>query len=230
MHVPAMQTSERLAQKEFLEQTPWANPQHPIHQQSRSPAAFGLGTQSPHPSMVNPFRQSSAMGQHSSPFSTPLIGIQKRTNHEPNGPSPGDGEPPSSVFAAPPTADRIQLIPVDGAGEGSPTGQMKRAMGGPHNTGKRDFSGLSSASTIETPSDPADSGHDYGGPRPPSLANQASAAHQAFDTSALHAQNGDARRPETYASGDMWRKFGAFGTPMPLGGVAGQRESKMGHS
>lgn len=173
------------------------------------------------------------MGQHNSPFSTPQVGPQRRVYHEANGQASAEtvalpSEPPSSILAPLPTADRIQLIPVDGAGDGSPTAQAKRAMGGPRNDGRRDFSGLSSASTIEVPSDPAEPGHlGYGAPRPPTLVNDALAPHQPFDTSALHAQHGDSRRPETYATGDMWRKMGAFGTPVPFGTGNGQHESNV---
>jgi len=104
--------------------------------------------------------------------------------------------------------DRIQLIPHDReAADGSPTAYMKRIPGQ-----KRDFSGLSSASTIDAP---ADSGH-MADHAMPSLPVEHSAVNQAFVTSALHAQNGDERRPELYNSVDF-RRAGAFGTPKPLG-------------
>lgn len=232
--------SARLAEEKFLEQTPWANPQHPSHRQSHTPASYT-------PNMGNPngapwqsvsssslfLRQVSAQGQRNgSPFTTPF-NAQKRMDQN-SGPGSGEtigaSDPPSSVQAAPPTTDRIQLIPFDRM-DASPSDQMKaRAAvmpGGAARTlaDKRDFSGLSSASTIETPNDAADdnrASHAMNNnipPVPPYLHTEQSAPNQAFATSAIHAQHGEDRRSELYESVDMRRRLGAFGTPLPLAGA-----------
>jgi len=215
-----MPTAAGLAEKEFLEQTPWANPHHPVHQQSRTPSAFRpqpLGLQSSGPPT-------------GIPFTTPLPGAQ-RTDHPPgsNETVGVTSDPPSSAIIAPPTMDRIQLIPHDREmADGSPTGAYMKRLPGQ----KRDFSGLSSASTIDAPADP---GH-MGDHAMPSLPVEHSAVNQAFVTSALHAQNGDERRPELYNSVDF-RRAGAFGTPKPLGhghghghGMPGSHASNRGIS
>lgn len=217
----AQPTSDHLAQKEFLEQTPWANPQHPIHLQSRTPSAFGsysLGASNVQAPMMGTFK-----AQASSPFATPMLGGHRRLGNDTDGLGSSDAlgmpsEPPSSVIPAPPTQDRIQLI--DRTEDESPTAQAKRAAG-PHRVdGKRDFSGKSSASTIDVTSDPAvETDHAYSASTlQPQSSARPSASHTAFATSALHGQHVEERRPDLYdAAAEFRAKMGGFGTPLPLG-------------
>ncbi|KAF2147771.1 hypothetical protein K461DRAFT_72051 [Myriangium duriaei CBS 260.36] len=171
-------TSDHLAQKEFLEQTPWANPHHPVHAQSRTPSAFGhhgLNTQ-PTP----PF---SLLNRPTSAFSTPHLGAGPPGGEQVapgSNDTIGASDPPSSVLAAPPTADRIRLIPFEHGGDISPTAHVKRAPGT-----KRDFSGLSSASTIDMQPDGAVDHR-------PVMPMDGPPPHQPFMTSALHSGHGQA--------------------------------------
>lgn len=212
--VPApIQTSDHIAQKEFLEQTPWANPHHPVHQQSRTPSAFGS-----HPVGL----QSSAAvtmarlghGQvAASPFSTPMGAPIRNADQEPNVPGSNEtlgipSDPPSSAMAAPPTSDRLPMTQMERNQDGSPTAYVKRVPGQ-----RRDFSGLSSTSTIDAPGEQSMSGDVH----MPPLPVDSSAPNQAFATSAIHAQHGDDRKPEVYEHTD-YRRAGGFGTPGPLSG------------
>lgn len=170
-------TSERLAQKEFLEQTPWANPHHPVHAQSRTPSAFGH-----HGLSSQPTPPYSLLNRPASAFATPLIGTDRHPGEQlPPGSNETIGaisDPPSSVLAAPPTADRIRLIPFEQSGDTSPTSHVKRNPGT-----KRDFSGLSSASTIDMqPEGPSDN----------RMAMDITASHQPFLTAGLHAGHSQA--------------------------------------
>lgn len=230
-HVQAQQavpTSARTAEERFLEQTPWANPQHPYHQQSRTPAPFVPynvhGQSANHPSTINMLRQESAQGQRTaSPFTTPLH-AQKRSDYQANGLSSSDtigihSDPPSSVLAAPPNIDRAYL----GASreDGSPIDSLKVrvATSNPVATreDKRNFSGLSSASTIETPSDPAEQDrpqYQFAGiPHPSAYSAEITAPQQAFGTSAMHPHNnkGEERKPDMYDNANFRPQLGAFG-------------------
>ncbi|KAI5238316.1 hypothetical protein E4T43_07525 [Aureobasidium subglaciale] len=231
MHsVPA---SVRTAEERFIEQTPWANPQHPLHHQSRTPGPFGTYGMHLQPNLM---RQGSAQGQcTTSPFTTPLPNTAKRAEYSQNGLGSNDtigipSDPPSS--AVPQNGDRFAQGPP--GGDISPIDQLKvrSTLGNPlGNRGdRRDFSGLSSASTIETPSDPAE----FDRHRAPSHTSAAqnglplqppaehSAPQQAFVTSALHAHNGkqDDRKPELYENVNYRRsQLGAFGASMPLFGT-----------
>ena len=205
------QTSDHIAHKEFLEQTPWANPHHPVHQQSRTPSAFGsrpVGFQPPvSGSMPRPVQ--GQLGP--SPFSTPMGAPQRNTDHDPNVPGSNEtlgipSDPPSSVMAAPPTTDRSLFMPMERSHDGSPTSYVKRIPGQ-----RRDFSGLSSTSTIDAPADQAN----FGDIQMPALPANNLAPNQAFATSAIHAQHGDMRKPEVYEHPD-YRRAGGFGTPGPL--------------
>ncbi|CAD0021380.1 unnamed protein product [Aureobasidium pullulans] len=206
VHMHSAPASVRTAEERFIEQTPWANPQHPLHHQSRTPGPFGTYGMDLQPNLM---RQGSAQGQRTtSPFSTPLPNPAKRAEYPQNGLGSNDtigipSDPPSS--AVPQTGDRFAQD-------------------------RRDFSGLSSASTIETPSDPADMDR-HGVPSHTSAAHNGlpiqlpvehSAPQQAFVTSALHTQNGkpEDRKPELYENINYRRpQLGAFGTPMPLFGT-----------
>ncbi|KAH0166259.1 hypothetical protein KCU67_g4382, partial [Aureobasidium melanogenum] len=232
VHMHSAPASVRTAEERFIEQTPWANPQHPLHHQSRTPGPFG--TYGMH-LQSNLIRQSSAPGQRTaSPFTTPLPNPAKRAEYPQNGLGSNDtigipSDPPSS--AVPQTGERFAQGPP---GDVSPTDQLKvrSALGNPlGNRGeRRDFSGLSSASTIETPSDPAEvdrhgaPSHTSAAPNglPLGLPIEHSAPQQAFVTSALHTQNGkpEDRKPELYENINYRRpQIGAFGTPMPLFGT-----------
>ena len=84
---------------------------------------------------------------------------------------------------------------------------------------KRDFSGLSSTSTIELSSDPIN--HVDGVSVPADMA----APNQAFATSGIHGphgSHGDGGRTGGYEGVDF-RRAGAYGTPLPMGagGIAG---------
>lgn len=233
MQAPSAPTSDHLAQKEFLEQTPWANPQHPVHRTPSAFAPYNLATQSSHQPVMNMLRNPS-MHPHrtSSPYSTPVLGSQRRMDYHMNGLGSSEtvgisSDPPSGHAPAPTTGDRAQLAPFDRAGDESPIGQVKRARGTSRVDGKRNFSGLSSASTIETPSDPITAADDHRshasaglGMMHHSLPMDSSSTHQSFATSALYAQHGDERMPEVYESASYRPRMGAFGTPLPLGGVA----------
>ncbi|PSK42167.1 hypothetical protein B9Z65_4081 [Elsinoe australis] len=174
-------TSDNIAQKEFLEQTPWANPRHPVHAQSRTPSAFGHHGLANHSSPVY-----GMLGRQTSAFATPQIGAEGAPGSEARPPDSNEtvgipSDPPSSVQPAPPTADRIRLIPYGHGGDTSPTAHVKRA--GPVGT-KRDFSGLSSASTIDAPAD----GSVLGEGRTPGMSLDAVPPTQVFATSSLHGQ------------------------------------------
>ncbi|THX38644.1 hypothetical protein D6D10_04906 [Aureobasidium pullulans] len=233
VHMHSAPASVRTAEERFIEQTPWANPQHPLHHQSRTPGPFGTYGMHLQPNLM---RQGSAQGQRTtSPFSTPLPNPAKRAEYPQNGLGSNDtigipSDPPSS--AVPQTGDRFAQGPV--GGDISPTDQLKvrSALANPlaNRADRRDFSGLSSASTIETPSDPADMDR-HGVPSHTSAAHNGlpiqlpvehSAPQQAFVTSALHTQNGkpEDRKPELYENINYRRpQLGAFGTPMPLFGT-----------
>lgn len=224
----------RTAEERFIEQTPWANPQHPLHHQSRTPGPFGTYGMHLQPNLM---RQGSAQGQRpASPFTTPLPNTARRAEYPQNGLGSNDtigipSDPPSS--AVPQTADRFAQGPA--GGDISPIDQLKvrSALGNPlaNREDRRNFSGLSSASTIETPSDPAEMDRPHGvhphtsntsNGLPPQLPVESSAPQQAFVTSALHAQNAkpDERKPELYETLNYRRpQLGAFGTPMPLFGT-----------
>ena len=230
VHMHSAPASGRTAEERFIEQTPWANPQHPLHHQSRTPGPFGTYGMHLQPNMM---RQVSAPGQRTaSPFTTPLPNPAKRADYPQNGLGSNDtigipSDPPSS--AVPQTGEKFAQGPP---GDVSPTDQLKvrSALGNPLNNrgDRRDFSGLSSASTIETPSDPAEV--DRHGPLHTSAAQNGlplqhqtehPAPHQAFVTSALHTQNGKAedRKQDLYDNMNYRRsQLGAFGTPMPLFG------------
>jgi hypothetical protein len=233
VHMHSAPATGRTAEERFIEQTPWANPQHPLHHQSRTPGPFGTYGMHLQPNMM---RQVSAPGQRTaSPFTTPLPNPAKRADYPQNGLGSNDtigipSDPPSSA-AVPQTGEKFVHGPP---GDLSPTDQLKvrSALGNPlNNRGeRRDFSGLSSASTIETPSDPAEV--DRHGPMNTSVAHNGlpmqlqvdhSAPQQAFVTSALHTQNGkaDDRKPDLYDNNINYRRppMGAFGTPMPLFGT-----------
>ncbi|KAI4828159.1 hypothetical protein E4T44_09800 [Aureobasidium sp. EXF-8845] len=230
VHMHSAPASGRTAEERFIEQTPWANPQHPLHHQSRTPGPFGTYGMHLQPNMMQ--RQVSAPGQRTtSPFTTPLPNSAKRADYPQNGIGSNDtigipSDPPSS--AVPQTGEKFTQGPP---GDISPTDQLKvrSALGNPLNNrgDRRDFSGLSSASTIETPSDPAEV--DRHGPLHISAAHNGiplqhqidhSAPQQAFVTSSLHTQNGkpDDRKQDLY---DNYRRpqLGAFGAPMPLFGT-----------
>ncbi|PNS18153.1 hypothetical protein CAC42_3598 [Sphaceloma murrayae] len=188
---PAMPTpttdpkSDNIAQKEFLEQTPWANPRHPVHAQSRTPSAFGHHALTNHSSPVY-----GMLGRQPPHYSTPQIGMDKGNNSEARPPGSNDtvgvlSDPPSSVQPAPPTADRIRLIPYEQGGDTSPTAQVKRAAVG----SKRDFSGLSSASTIDAPPE----GSVLGDGRTPGIAMDAMPPTRVFATSGMHGQGRESR-------------------------------------
>ncbi|CAD0095854.1 unnamed protein product [Aureobasidium vineae] len=232
VHMHSAPASVRTAEERFIEQTPWANPQHPLHHQSRTPGPFGAYGMHLQPNMM---RQVSAPGQRTaSPFTTPLPNPAKRADYPQNGLGSNDtigipSDPPSS--AVPQTGERFAQGPP---GDVSPTDQLKvrSAIGNPLNNrgDRRDFSGLSSASTIETPSDPAEVDR-HGAPSHTSAAQNGlplqlpvehSAPQQAFVTSALHTQNGkpEDRKPDLYENINYRRpQLGAFGTPMPLFGT-----------
>ncbi|KAF2225440.1 hypothetical protein BDZ85DRAFT_66615 [Elsinoe ampelina] len=171
--------SDQSAQKEFLEQTPWANPRHPVHAQSRTPSAFG------HHGLHNHSSPGfSMLGRQTSAFATPQIGVEKIPGSEARPPGSNDtvgvlSDPPSSVQPAPPTVDRIRLMTYEQGGDTSPTAHVKRAVGA-----RRDFSGLSSASTIDAPAD----GTVVGEGRTPGMSIDAAPPAQVFATSGLHAQ------------------------------------------
>jgi len=95
---------------------------------------------------------------------------------------------------------------------------MKRIPGTHAEDSRRNFSGLSSTSTIEAPiSDPVAPMSD--GP----LRQDAAAPNQAFATSALHSHTpGDEKGADQYESVD-YRRLGAFGTPGPIGGARAGR-------
>ncbi|KAF4553530.1 Sds3-like protein [Elsinoe fawcettii] len=172
--------SDHSAQKEFLEQTPWANPRHPIHAQSRTPSAFG------HHGLQNHSSPGlSMLGKQTSAFATPQIGADKVPGSEARPPGSNDtvgvlSDPPSSVQPAPPTVDRIRLMTYEQGGDTSPTAHVKRVTGA-----KRDFSGLSSASTIDAPPD----GTVLGEGRTPGMSLEAAQPTQVFATSGLHGQS-----------------------------------------
>lgn len=233
----------RAAQEKWVEQNPWANAQHPYHQQSRSPFTFQNPPANP---SVNLFRQGSAQDRRTnSPFTTPLP-PQRKSDYHPNGLNSAEtiaaaSDPPSSARANPPPTDKTHLS-VIGGDDGSPTGALKvrSAMHNPlaNRDDRRNFSNISSTSTIDAPNDsPAALGptashdHDrrapppqnpYAGvthsPMPSSLPVEATASQQAFPTSALHAQHGkpEDRRPELYDSVNFRPAMGAYGTPLPL--------------
>jgi hypothetical protein len=231
VHMHSAPPSVRTAEERFIEQTPWANPQHPLHHQSRTPGPFG--TYGMH-LQSNLMRQGSGGQQNGSPFTTPLPSTSKRAEYPQNGLGSNDtigipSDPPSS--AVPQTGERFAQGPL--GGDISPTDQLKvrAALGNPlaNREDRRNFSALSSASTIETPSDPAEMDRVYGPPihtsalanglHPPPMIEHSSIAQQPFATSALHVQSAkpDERRPELYENINYRRpQLGAFGAPMPL--------------
>ncbi|GAB7357029.1 hypothetical protein MBLNU459_g7855t1 [Dothideomycetes sp. NU459] len=229
-HAPS---SARTAEERFLEQTPWANPQHPYHQQSRTPAPFGpytMHTQSANSPAVNLLRHESSQGHRTnSPF-TPLHAQKRFDYHQTNGLGSSDtigipSDPPSSVVAAPPTTDRMYL----GASrdDGSPVDSLKVRAATSNPVGnredKRNFSGVSSASTIETPSDPAEQDrpqYQFAGIPPNSAysVDLPGGPHHVYVTSALHAHNskGEERKADMYDNASFRPQLGAFGNQMPL--------------
>ena len=87
--VSMLARSKPAAEEQFLEQTPWANPQHPAHQQN--PAAANRRTlqssrpHSPHATLQAPRRSVAGLGsastiadQHSGPLITPTLSSVER--------------------------------------------------------------------------------------------------------------------------------------------------------
>lgn len=232
----------RAAQEKWVEQNPWANAQHPFHQQSRSPLNFS----NPHanPSM-NLFRQGSAQDRRTnSPFTTPLP-PQKRADYQPNGMGSAEtigvaSDPPSSAIATTQTIDKSRH---GGTGDdGSPISSLKvrSALSNPltNREDRRNFSNISSTSTIDAPGDsPAGIELDrrqnpYGGlihaPMSSSLPAETSNAHTPFPTSSFHAQHGkpDDRRPELFENANFRPTMGAYSAPLFANGSPVRKESQ----
>ncbi|KAL1302489.1 hypothetical protein AAFC00_002880 [Neodothiora populina] len=226
----------RAAREKWVEQNPWANAQHPFHQQSRSP--FSLQNQQHANLSVNLFRQGSAQPHRTqSPFTTPMAS-QKRADFHPNGLNSGDtiaapSDPPSSAVTAAPNTDKTSLSVA--RDDGSPISSLKvrSALANPlaNHEDRRNFSNISSTSTIDAPNDGVTAAdherHHYAGPMhgpamQSSLLAEASAAQHGHMTNPMHMQHGkaDDRAPEQlYDSVNFRRQMGGggpFGTPVPL--------------
>ena len=238
-HVDMNGMAARAAQERWVEQNPWANAQHPSHQQSRTPAPYPpYNFHNPPQSnpAVNLFPQASAQPRTNSPFSTPLP-PQKRADYHTNGLGSGEtigvpSDPPSSAAQAQTTVDKA--YPSRANDDGSPIDSIKvrAAIANPLLTrdDRRNFSNISSASTIDAPNDSSGGPdldrphHLYAGlahgPMPPSLPTSSSASQHPFSTGALHAQHikHDDRRPELYDSVNFRPAIGAYGPPIPMFG------------
>lgn len=172
-------------------------------------------------------RQESAQAHRTnSPFTTPLH-AQKRLDYQNNGLGSSDTigilsdhDPPSSAAAAPPTTARAHLSAS--REDGSPIDSLKVRAATSNPIGnreeRRNFSGLSSASTIETPSDPAEQDrpqYQFAGiPHNSTYAAEIPQPHQAFVASALHSHNSksEERKPDMYDNPNF--RPHAFGNQM----------------
>lgn len=234
----------RAAEEKWLEQNPWANPQHPSNQQSRTPAPFppfGFANPPTNPSMTL-FRQGSAHGHRtSSPFITPMA--QRRADHHESAMGSAEtigiaSDPPSSVPQAPQTAEKTHQGPSKDDGSPIDSLKVRAAIGNPfaNREDRRNFSNISNASTIDAPTDHTvgpdmDRQHNPYAGLAHQLRTESSNQQQSFVTSALHAQHGkpDDRRPGLY---DIDRldsvNFRPYGAPMPLfaGGSPARQEGQ----
>ncbi|TKA63614.1 hypothetical protein B0A49_10433 [Cryomyces minteri] len=163
----------RAAEEQFLEQTPWANPQHPVHAAALYPE--------------HRMAQQQGSRNTSNPFTTPASRKRVTDLHAPNGSSSSTigipSDPPSSVVPAPPTGDRMQAHPSSGpAGSDSPLDVTKRNA-----AARRDFSGVSSASTIDAIEQIHSSSTHHSQPphRTTGVAPDASALHHPFHASSV---------------------------------------------
>lgn len=230
VYVPAVNATmaaptERQAHDQFLEQNAWARPQQSAMLAHGTPNLTHTPDWVDQPTNRHIIRNLSGPGQRTgSPFATPVSG--KRSSGIPN-----DGlDVSSSAFAAPGSNPRAAS---HGISTGSPLQVTKQrqpngnGIGGGERelTGFRNISNISSTSTIDAPlsaekvTQDADraSNHDSSGSRHlPSLASEASAPQQSFDTSQLHrhpsaAEGGLAK--DVYANPNFRPAEGAFGTP-----------------
>ncbi|KAK5132767.1 hypothetical protein LTR08_008652 [Meristemomyces frigidus] len=231
--------NERLAHEQFIEQNAWAQPQRPIHTHGTPNLTHtpDWAEPGPHSSARNVIRNISGQipvggSANRSPFMTPMPQKQRApVEHSSSGTVAvgSDGvEMPSSVLAAPPTADRMHFVQQQGVGSGqvSPLMVNKYRQNGTELTGYRNMSGMSGASTIDAPLGSAEKGaggrEQYqlqtGNKSLPALLSEISAPRQMFDAGQMH-RHGEERR-EKYPGAGYRLREGVFGTPAPMQSTA----------
>jgi len=173
-----------------------------------------------------------------SPFTTPLP-PQKRVDYHANGLGSGDtiavpSDPPSSALAASQNVDKAHH---HGTGEGSsPMDSFKSRTTFSNPLGiredRRNFSNMSSASTIDAPNDATAGPHDERHRQNPYAglvyaSGEPSSSHQPFAASNLHTQHGkpEDRRPELY-EGVNFRQIGAYASPLFANGSPIRQEKQ----
>ncbi|KAF2161778.1 hypothetical protein M409DRAFT_27834 [Zasmidium cellare ATCC 36951] len=217
--------SERIAHEQFLEQTPWARPQAPIHNHamtsiSHTPDwAAEPGLQISKHLVRN---LSGSVQRNGSPFATPMPQRKTAVEHSSSGTVPANSdpvEPPSSVIAAPPTSDRNRG--QFGREQASPLAVAKHRQNGGERelTGFRNISNISGASTIDATPDSAEKERSARESLP-GIHKESSAPQHIFGTSQL--QHPDSKKQqEAYANVGFRPQEGAFGTPTPLPATSG---------
>lgn len=244
----AVEQNERLAHERFMEQNAWARPQASIHPHATPAISHTPEWAEPstggHSTAKHLIRNLSNLQRTGSPYATPLT--QKRQLGELGGVHSDGIEAPSSVLAAPPTSNRME-VGQGSSNQTSPITFPKQRQNGTELTGFRNISnisgisGVSGASTIDAPQDQNQYEYRPREPQPqpqhqdpttaaterrtegrkplPELTHVSSASHTIFDTSQLH-RHGDERR-EVYQNVGFRPQEGAFGTPAPLSGPGG---------
>ncbi|KAK4507426.1 hypothetical protein PRZ48_001161 [Zasmidium cellare] len=218
--------SERIAHEQFLEQTPWARPQAPIHNHamtsiSHTPDwAAEPGLQISKHLVRN---LSGSVQRNGSPFATPMPQRKSAVEHSSSGTVPANSdpvEPPSSVIAAPPTSDRNRS--QFGREQASPLVVAKHRQNGGERelTGFRNISNISGASTIDAQPDSAEKERQGVRDTLPGIPKDSSAPQHVFDTSQLH-RHDPKKQQEVYANASFRPQEGAFGTPTPLPASSG---------